>query len=151
MQQPPLPAPYISPTPFKNTCNLQFYSSSHRLRTPVTREKPFEHKSSVCWWHACMFCADYCHAQRRAIEHVLIKIARAGQNAQLGNELQLQRMKSNYINCLPVDRPFCFLLQRWDSPPGLYNCLRPVQLTATYCLRPVWALSQSRLKAGTRN
>lgn len=55
-----------------------------------------------------MSCADDSPTHHCAIEHVFIKIAHAGLNPRLGNELQLQRMKSNYINCLPVDGPSSF-------------------------------------------
>lgn len=55
-----------------------------------------------------MFYVDDSPTHQSAIEHGLIKIAHTGLNPRLGNELQLQQMKSNYINCLPVDRPSCF-------------------------------------------
>lgn len=38
-----------------------------------------------------------------------IKIAHTGLNPKLGSECQLQWMKSNYINHLPVDGPSSFL------------------------------------------
>lgn len=44
-----------------------------------------------------------------AIEHVFINIALTGLNPRLGNGPQLQQMKSNYINHLPVDGPSSFL------------------------------------------
>lgn len=95
--------------PFKNTCNLQF------LILPPPAQ--INHKRKAIWvqicvclcvpvvrlWAVYVLCADDCPTHRSAIEHGLIKIAHTGLNPQLGNELQLQRMKSNYINCLPVD------------------------------------------------
>lgn len=71
-----------------------------------------------------------------AIQHVFIKIAHTGLNPRLGNELQLQRMKSNYINCLPVDEASSFFFLYWDSPTALHNCFRPMRQTATYCRPP---------------
>lgn len=56
----------------------------------------------------CMLCADDYPTHQSDMEHGLIKIAHTGLNPQLGNGLQLQRMKSNYINCLPADGPSCF-------------------------------------------
>lgn len=62
----------------------------------------------VCAEFLCMFYVDDSPTHRSAIEHGLIKIAHTGLNPRLGNELQLQQMKSNYINCLPADRRSCF-------------------------------------------
>lgn len=59
-------------------------------------------------FHLCsvkrVSCVDDSPTHLGAIEHGDVKIAHTGLNPRLGNELQLQRMESNYINCLPVDR-----------------------------------------------
>lgn len=75
-----------------------------------------------------MSCADDGPTRHIAIEHVFIKIAGTGLNPRLGNELQLQRMKSNYINCLPVDGPSSFF-----SYTGTH--LQPYIIAFDWCKR----------------
>lgn len=88
------------PRTSKNTCNLHLLIHGHINH----KRKAISVQNCVC---AGAFICMYTH--HSAIDHGYIKIARtAGLNPRLGNELQLQWMKSNYTTCLPVDGPCSF-------------------------------------------
>lgn len=93
------------PRTSKNTCNLHFLIHGHWLAL-ITREKLFKVQICVC---AGAFICTHSPTHCGTIEHGFIKIACTGLKPSQGNELQLQRMKSNYINCLPADGPRSFL------------------------------------------
>lgn len=105
------PPSCIFPEHPKTPVISRFYATdSHQSR----ERSYFSANLCVCWC-GCMYsmsCADEMTVPLTSVLlnmcSIYIKIAHAGLNPRLGNELQLQQMKSNYINCLPVDGPSSF-------------------------------------------
>lgn len=63
--------------------------------------------ANLCW---CSCTHDDSPIHFSATEHVFINIAHTGLNPRPGDERRLQQMRTNYINCLPIDGPSSFPL-----------------------------------------